>query len=466
MPFKVAILSDSESNQNWDDVARLIKAEGAQFVTEQGDFFEGGNIYTGQSNTFWDWASGRYDPAHCAGSAEPCAVNFSRSECRSMAPIGWRCILGDEASGLFPFFGAADSNTLKPNMARLFLNQLDWLENQAQAAWRGCITDPAYDARGVRPLTSAAPCKLDDGSDMGNYWIFMEAPQISFVFQNTIPNVAWATQAFADIEQRHGASHWKLCLWHGNHIDFNVGNKGQQVGSSRSLPYPMYRNCIEQGALIFNGNNHEYSRTCVLTDLGDYNVDGPSSANANRIDRNPASATYEDHGQLCAGAGLTNAQVDASPVEQIEIGPGRSFVSVTGIAGHDVRDYIASNTSSVEPQDLYRHDGDGWWATIYAVGRYCRQNCTSADLHTQNHSIDRAPVFPNAIVIPQFEGDPAFCDRLAQAAGALFITFNDQGDPFRAYGYFKTADIPVGTKNCPAGSPSRILDEYVITYKP
>lgn len=165
---------------------------------------------------------------------------------------------------------------------------------------------------------------------------------------------------------------WRICLWHNNMSDMQAG------GKSDGLDWETYRACQDSGAIIATAHEHSYSRTRTLTKLGNQR----------------------------AGHGATG-----SP-EQMEVGPGRTFVFVSGLGGrHDERDYHCD-----------MHDDDSWWATVYTSNYYLRngeqivKSCTEA----------RRTIDP-----PLVEG---------YTHGVLFITFNADGDPGRAEGYFKTVD--------------------------
>jgi hypothetical protein len=263
---------------------------------------------------------------------------------------------------------------------------------------------------------------------------------MTFMFQNLEPDLQWAQQVLRD-----DLAIWKFCLWHGNHLDFNAHDKGfAAVGDGdSSLPYQMYRGCVDLGALTFNGNTHQYTRTCPMTDVGAFNEGGPLVRN--RINRDPAAGPLQDHGPVCPSAGSTNGAGLDEPV----IGPGQSMVIVSSGAGHDLREYRPNmRWPTEEPQDNFRHDGDNWWSTILSAGRYCRNNCTAGDLSKQDRSIDQSYQVQRR-------------DNL-EAHGVLFVTFNvDRNgvlNPFKAHAYFKTISID--------GSPHRILDEFELTYDP
>jgi hypothetical protein len=93
----------------------------------------------------------------------------------------------------------------------------------------------------------------------------------------------------------------------------------------------------------------------------------------------------------------------AAPV----IGEGKTFVTVSGLGGSSVRDYSAN-----------LHDDDTWWATIFTDNYYLLNG------------------------VEQDDFDPA--------VGSLFIDFYVDGDPNKAYAYFKTIN-------------GDVVDEFTIT---
>jgi predicted phosphodiesterase len=147
---------------------------------------------------------------------------------------------------------------------------------------------------------------------------------------------------------------WKFCAWHKNQNDMQAGEKGNEVG------WDAYVNCMAGGAIIATGHEHSYSRTQTLTDLG--NTD--------------------------AGHGATGEH------HVMQVGPGSTFVFVSGLGGNEVRNYEAD-----------QHDDDTWWSTIYTSDHYRREG----------------------EVIEGFEAQ----------VGVMFIDFYVDGDPYKAHAYFK-----------------------------
>lgn len=158
---------------------------------------------------------------------------------------------------------------------------------------------------------------------------------------------------------------WTICAWHKNQNDMQVGLKPDEVG------WDAYRECMNAGAMITTGHEHSYSRTLTLTNVGDVSL----------------------------GHGATGV------FDTVQLGAGRSFVVVSGIAGYGVRGYAASD-----------HDDDTWWASYYTADKWLK----------------------NGVVEP---GGGTY--------GALFVRFYVDGDPRRARAYFKDIN-------------GRIVDEFTV----
>jgi hypothetical protein len=106
----------------------------------------------------------------------------------------------------------------------------------------------------------------------------------------------------------------RLCVWHLNQHDMQVGAKTDEVGWSA------YRICARHGAPIISGHEHSYARTYTLNAVGD---------------------RAREHGWT----GLPDL---------IELGPNSTVVVVAGLGGH------SSRTRTLD------HLSDTWWASVYA----------------------------------------------------------------------------------------------------
>jgi hypothetical protein len=153
---------------------------------------------------------------------------------------------------------------------------------------------------------------------------------------------------------------WRICSWHANQAGMQVGDKPDEMS------WDPYETCLQLGALITTGHMHAYSRTKTLVHAASQTIDPFCSS--------PTS--------LC-------------------VGPGRSFVIVSGLGGISIY-----NQKRCLPTN-YPYGCAGEWASLYTA--------------------DQKATY-----------------------GALFITFNTQNDPYNAHGYFKNVN-------------GVIIDEFDIT---
>ncbi len=145
---------------------------------------------------------------------------------------------------------------------------------------------------------------------------------------------------------------WDVCNWHKNQNDMQLGTKSDEVG------WNAYRACQAAGAMVSTGHEHSYGRTLTLTDLG-------SASNG--------------HGKT-------------GQYDNLQLGAGRTFVFVSGLAGVGVRDVDSS------------HNNDTWWSAQYGSNRWMKSGVVKSGTGTY---------------------------------GALFINFHVDGNPKKAYAYFK-----------------------------
>ena len=124
---------------------------------------------------------------------------------------------------------------------------------------------------------------------------------------------------------------WKLCLWHKNQHDMQVGAKTDEVG------WGAYKLCQASGAIIATGHEHSYARTRTLTALGD---------------------AVRGHGAI----GISN---------ELEVRPGRTFVVVSGLGGVETRVFVPS------------HARDSWWGAYFTANRQ-NANGTLTEVNHEN----------------------------------------------------------------------------------
>ena len=101
-------------------------------------------------------------------------------------------------------------------------------------------------------------------------------------------------------------STWRICSWHKNMRDMQVGGKGDATG------WGVYQSCLAQGAIVVNGHEHSYSRTHLMSDFENLQVIHTNS--------------------------------------NMNIGPDSSIAIVSGLGGREVRPQL--------------HGGD-WFASVY-----------------------------------------------------------------------------------------------------
>lgn len=126
---------------------------------------------------------------------------------------------------------------------------------------------------------------------------------------------------FIDASLAASTAPFKICSWHKNQNDMQTGSKSNEVG------WQAYQKCMAAGAIVSTGHEHSYSRTGILTNIG--------------------NAT--NHGVLTGNW--------ANP----EVSPNHSFVFVSGLGGVEIRDFESSG-----------HSDDTWWATTYASNRWLK----------------------------------------------------------------------------------------------
>jgi hypothetical protein len=143
---------------------------------------------------------------------------------------------------------------------------------------------------------------------------------------------------------------WRIASWHKNQNAMQVGGKGDEMG------WGVYENARAAGAILATAHEHSYQRTKTLTSMQDQTVD----------------PTCSDPKELC-------------------VGPGRSFVFVSGLGGKSIRDQERCLP------DTPPYGCKGEWASIYTSNQGAKY-------------------------------------------GALFILFNDGGDPKKARGWFTNVD--------------------------
>jgi predicted phosphodiesterase len=164
-------------------------------------------------------------------------------------------------------------------------------------------------------------------------------------------------EVFIESALRGDTGNWKLCLWHKTQHDMQLGMKKDEVGWSA------YKTCQAAGAIVVTGHEHSYSRSRTLTAVG----------------------------EVARGHGATGE------LNKMVVGPGKTFVAVSGLGGVETRPFVAS------------HATDTWWSAFLTANR----QSVGGKITQDNHQAD--------------------------GVGALFLDFGVEGDAKRGRGRFVTA---------------------------
>ena len=66
--------------------------------------------------------------------------------------------------------------------------------------------------------------------------------------------------------------HWRVCTWHKNQREMQVGDKGNEVG------WNAYETCREKGAIIVTGHEHSYARSLLLSNMTLRKIANPAAS--------------------------------------------------------------------------------------------------------------------------------------------------------------------------------------------
>ncbi len=271
-PLTVAFIGDQGITDDSRAVLRLIKQQGADMVLHQGDF--------------------DYDHD----------------------PDAWDAMINDILGEDFPYFAS--------------------IGNHDRRAWPG---PGGYQAKLRARLAriQGARCSGDLGvrsacSYRGLFFILSGIGTKPKDSDDEPRHVAYIKDQLAKTDAA-----WRVCSWHKNQADMQLGGKDDDVG------WQAYEACREGGAIVATAHEHSYSRTRLMNHFESQSV------------------------------------VSQSNILVLE--KGKSFAFVSGLGGKSIRDQ--------------ERDGD-WWAVRYA----------------EDQGADH---------------------------GALFCTFNANGEADRAYCYFR-----------------------------
>jgi len=112
---------------------------------------------------------------------------------------------------------------------------------------------------------------------------------------------------------------WRICSWHKNQKNMQIGAKGDATG------WGVYEACREGGAMIATAHEHSYERTKTLIHMQSQSIDP-----------------------------------EWPHPQQVRVAPGASFVFVSGLGGHSIRDQERCLPSTPP------YGCNGEWASIYS----------------------------------------------------------------------------------------------------
>ena len=283
--YKVAFIGDTGYGNNFDAVLNLIKSEGAAMVLHQGDF-----DYSG-------------DPAGF----------FAKIDAVLGSDLPYLLSVGNHDTGEWP------STCGVPG---------------------GCYTDFLKANMAVNGIVPDDP-DLDDEK----YAVSYQGLRMVFVGENG--NNAEFAQ-FINDQMPVGDQAWKICSWHKNQQEMQVGGKSSEMG------WDVYQNCLNLGAIVATGHEHSYSRTRTLIHAETQTVD-------------PA----------CPEAGAVCVE------------PGKSFVFVSGLGGKSIR-----NQDRCLPT-AYPYGCNQEWASIYTSDQGAKYGVLFITFHVDGDPYKARGYFKN-----------------------------------------------------------------------
>jgi hypothetical protein len=151
---------------------------------------------------------------------------------------------------------------------------------------------------------------------------------------------------------------WKVCNWHKNQEQLQVGGKGNQMG------FGVYEACRQMGALVMTAHEHSYHRTRTLASTLEQKVD----------------ATCPEPGQLC-------------------VRPGAVPVFVSGLGGRSIRDQERCLPTSF-PYGCKRE-----WAFVYTTSQAAHYGALFITFHVDGDPRKARGYFKNVegVTVDRFE---------------------------------------------------------------
>lgn len=129
---------------------------------------------------------------------------------------------------------------------------------------------------------------------------------------------------------------WRICAWHRNQKNMQIGGKRNEVG------WGPYEACREGGAIIVTGHEHSYARTRTLTSIKNLTVDQGCDTPA-------------------------GDEVCVTPKDNAAGAPGSTFVFVSALGGLSQR--IQSRCMPTTFPYGQGPDCNGIWASIYSTSQ-------------------------------------------------------------------------------------------------
>lgn len=206
-------------------------------------------------------------------------------------------------------------------------------------------------------------------------------------------------EAFIRSALEADASDWRICSWHKNQAEMQVGGKGSSVG------WVAYETCLEQGAIIATGHEHSYSRTKTLTSTQVQIVD-------------PA---WPDPGNL-------------------SVRPGATFAFVSGLGGKSIREQLRCLPTT------YPYGCNGEWASIYTSSQAAQSGALFIEFYVDGNPRKARGYFKNVSgqVIDQFtvwSGSPSGPSNASPVVTVGGDAGGDEGATVNVTATFTDADV-------------------------
>ena len=202
-------------------------------------------------------------------------------------------------------------STLGPSFPYIFV-----IGNHDRWHWGGSKGFRSILKRRINNLPNGACSAKDNDEDHLGIKSYCKLPGILMLLSGIGTKEDDHETYMEEVLARNQSTPWKICAWHKNQRDMQVGTKRDEVG------WDAYQICARHGAMIMTGHEHSYSRTRTLTQIG------------HRDQHHGVTGSYKS----------------------LQVGPERTFVVVSGLGGKSAR-----------PYNCRLHDQDTWWASIYSA---------------------------------------------------------------------------------------------------